>query len=257
MAVDRRPLSIHNLTMLPSITKRIAGLFITGTDTGIGKTIVTAAIGAYFARRGLRVAVSKPLASGCPRMREGLVSEDAEFLAAACDCRFALNVICPQCFAEPLAPAVAAERAGETIDWEGIERSWRQMSGAADLMLIEGVGGLLVPLDHQHTVLDLARATGYPVLIVARPGLGTINHCLLTIAALRAADLPIAGVVINAYPAEAADVAEETNPRMIERFGQVPVLCLVPRAAEPLRPQLTPDIHAAIETVDWSAIVGR
>ena len=195
--------------------------------------------------------VSKPLASGCEIRREGRVSEDAEFLAAACDCRFPLDVICPQCFVEPLAPAVAAERAGESVDWAAIDRSWRLMSADSDVLLIEGVGGLLVPLDREHTVLDLAVAAGYPVLIVARAGLGTINHTLLTVNALRSAGVPIAGVVINGYPAESPGAAEETNPRAIERWGDVPVLCILPQADGPLRPQLTPDIHAAMETVDW------
>src|SRR5579864_984896 len=95
---------------------RIPGLFVTGTDTGVGKTVVAGAIAQWFARRGAAVAVCKPMATGCVRRREGLVSEDAEFLASAADSRHPLDLICPQRYAEPLAPAVAAERAGQPVD---------------------------------------------------------------------------------------------------------------------------------------------
>src|ERR1700691_4533731 len=106
----------------------IPGLFITGTDTAVGKTLVAGGITNYFASRGRRVAVCKPIATGCVRRREGLVSEDAEFLAHHADARFGLDTICPQRFAEPLAPAIAAERAGETIDWPAIDRAIQTMS---------------------------------------------------------------------------------------------------------------------------------
>src|SRR5436189_3788940 len=101
----------------------IPGLFITGTDTGVGKTVVAGAIADWFRRRGNRVAVLKPVGTGCERRREGLVSEDAEFLAVCADARHPLDLICPQRYAEPLAPAVAAERAGEPVDWASVQRS--------------------------------------------------------------------------------------------------------------------------------------
>jgi len=238
--------------MLTSL--QIPGLFITGTDTGVGKTLVAGAIANYFATRGKRVAVCKPIATGCVRRREGLVSEDAEFLAHHADARFGLDTICPQRFAEPLAPAIAAERAGEPIDWPGIDRAIQTMAGQSDVMLVEGIGGILVPLERGHTVLDLARWLALPVVIVARPGLGTINHTLLTVAALRTAGLTVAGVVINPYPAGTAPVAEETNPRAIERWGGVPVLCLVPQFSGPAAPVLPPDVAAALAIVDWEAL---
>ncbi len=243
--------------MLPTTRSAIPGLFVTGTDTGVGKTVITGAIAAWFSRRGMRVGVSKPIATGCVKRREGWISEDAEFLAAAGDVAFPLDVICPQRFIEPLAPALAAEREGRTIDWGAVQRALAIQSAAADVLLVEGVGGVMVPLDRENTVLDLARALGLPAVVVARAGLGTINHTLLTIAALRAGGVSVAGVVINGYPAEAPSIAEETNPRAIEKWGKAPVLCIVPRAGAPLRPQLTPDIHAAIETVDWSMLLGR
>src|SRR5215218_5940212 len=159
--------------MLSPIT--IPGLFITATDTDVGKTVVAGAIANYFLRQGARVAVSKPIATGCVRRREGLVSEDAEFLASCADARFPLDLICPQRYKEPLAPAVAADRAGQPLDWEAVARSIRLMSAESDVMIVEGVGGVMVPMDDRHTVLDVMRWLGAPAVVVARPSLGTIN----------------------------------------------------------------------------------
>src|SRR5437764_5238923 len=104
----------------------IPGLFVTGTDTGVGKTVVAGAVAQWFARRGAVVAVSKPIATGCVRRREGLVSEDAEFLASCADAHFPLDLICPQRYKEPLAPAVAADRAKQPLDWSAIDRRDRK-----------------------------------------------------------------------------------------------------------------------------------
>jgi dethiobiotin synthetase len=233
---------------------RIPGLFVTGTDTEVGKTVIAGAIANWFLRQGLRVAVSKPVATGCVRRREGWVSEDAEFLASCADARFPLDLICPQRYREPLAPAVAADRAKEPLDWEAIERSFRLMTPESDTIVVEGVGGILVPLDAKHTTLDLARWLNLPTVIVARANLGTINHTLMTVETLRRANVPIAGVVINRYPAESASVAEETAPRYIERFGKAPILAIVPNYPALRRPPLPQAITAPIDLVDWSAI---
>jgi dethiobiotin synthetase len=240
--------------MLEALT--IPGLLIIGTDTEVGKTVVAGAIAQWFRRRGRRVAVCKPAATGCVRRREGLVSEDAEFLAHCADAMHPLDMICPQRYAEPLAPAVAAERARQPLDWEEIQRAIGLMSRDSDVMIIEGVGGLMVPMDAKHSLLDMAKWLGVPAVVVARPGLGTINHTLLTVQALRQAEVKVAGVVINRYTADRAPVAEETNPRAIEKWGKVPVLCLVPE--EPFAPPELPDgIVAAIEAVDWARLIRR
>ena len=185
--------------------------------------------------------------------REGLVSEDAELLAHHADADAPLDLICPQRYAEPLAPAIAAERAKKSIDWESIDRSIRLMSTGHDCMIVEGVGGILVPLDPKHTVIDMARWLGLPAIIVARPGLGTINHTLLTLYALKQAGVKVAGVVINGYPAESPGLAEETNPRAIERWGKTSVLCLVPKSEVSSLPIISQDIMSAIGTVDWAS----
>src|SRR3954471_10710643 len=118
------------------------GLFVTATDTDVGKTVIAGAIADWFRRRGARVGVSKPIASGCVRRREGLVSEDAEFLASCADARFPLDLICPQRYREPLAPAVAADRAQQPLDWSAVDCSLQLMSRDSDVMIVEGVGGI-------------------------------------------------------------------------------------------------------------------
>ena len=238
------------------VLQRIAvpGLFVTGTDTGVGKTLVAGAIADWFRRRRhRRVGVLKPIATGCVHRREGLVSEDAEFLAHCADARFPLDVICPVRYAEPLAPAVAAERAGQPVAWEAVARSLRMLEAGSDVLIVEGVGGVMVPLDPTHTVLDLARWLRLPTIIVARPSLGTINHTLLTLNALRTAGVETAGVVINRYPAEAAGIADETNPRVIENWGKVPVLCIVPDE-KLTEGKLSKGVMAAVDTVDWDRL---
>jgi dethiobiotin synthetase len=231
-----------------------AGLFITATDTGVGKTVIAAAIADWFHQRGKRVGVCKIAATGCVQRREGLVSEDAEYLAHWADSTVPLNAICPIRFAEPLAPAVAAERAGVPLDWSLLQASLSTLASASDVMIVEGVGGVMVPMDDRHTVLDVARWLGLPTIIVARPGLGTINHTLLTANALRGAGVRVAGVVINRYPTDTPDTATETNPAAIQKWGETSVLALVPD--EGFTPPAMPaGIRSAINTVDWGKII--
>ncbi len=234
----------------------IPGLLVTGTDTGIGKTVIAGAIARRLKLQGSRVAVCKPCGSGCVHRREGLVSEDAEFLAHCADSPHPLHVICPQCYAEPLAPGVAGPRANEPLDWDVIQRAIDEMSRGSDVMIIEGIGGIMVPMDAKHTMLDVAEWLKIPAVIVARAGLGTINHTLLTVNALRSRGLRVAGVVINRYPADGASVAEETNPKAIETWGKVPVLCVVPDVNVEIKTSIPTDIAAAVETVDWLGLAG-
>src|SRR5436305_418594 len=150
--------------MIPLSPLQRPGLFITGTDTEIGKTVVAGAIAQWFRRREFRVGVCKPVATGCVRRREGLVSEDAEFLAHCADAPGPLDLICPQRYVEPLAPAVAAEHANQPLDWSAIDRALQDIAAASDVVIVEGVGGLMVPLDPKHTVLDLAKRLNLPTV---------------------------------------------------------------------------------------------
>jgi len=205
-----------------------AGYFITGTDTGVGKTVVTAALALVFRARGTDVGVMKPVATGCVRRREGLVSPDAEFLAKAAEAPEPLEAISPVRFAEPLAPTVAAARAGRDLDLHAIWTAWHRLRQAHERLLVEGIGGALCPVTPRQTVADLARRFNLPVLVVARPGLGTINHTAMTVEVLRARRLQVAGVIVNRYNRDTEDVAELTGPDEIQRATGAPVLGLVP-----------------------------
>jgi len=204
------------------------GLFITGTDTGVGKTVVTAAMAATLRADGVNVGVMKPVATGCVRRREGLVSEDAEFLAQAADAPEPLEDISPIRLAEPLAPTVAAARAGITLDLVPMWRAWDRLKKAHDVMLVEGIGGALCPVTPKQSVADLAQRFNLPVVVVARPALGTINHSAMTVEVLRARGLEVAGIIINRYVHDTDDVAEMTNPDEVQRVTGAPVLGLVP-----------------------------
>ncbi|MGC4032761.1 MAG: dethiobiotin synthase [Tepidisphaeraceae bacterium] len=212
-------------SVIPRITT--PGVFVTATDTEVGKTVIACGIAWSMRQAGLRVGVLKPVATGCPKRREGLVSEDAELLAAASDTDQPLDLICPNRYAEPISPSVAARREGRPIDDEAIARSVR-LAGPVDAWVIEGAGGVLTPVDEQRTMRDLIAAFGLPAVVVARPNLGTINHTLLSIEALRNAGIHVAGVVINRYPPDTAGTAEETAAAEIERLGRVPILAIVP-----------------------------
>ena len=233
----------------------IPGLFITGTDTGVGKTVVAGAIAQWFVRRSMNVSVCKPVATGCRMDREGLVSEDAEFLAGAADSRHPLEMICPIRFAESLCPAVAAERANEEIDWSVIDQSIQNMSVGSSVMIIEGVGGVMVPIDDKVTVLHLAAWLQLPAIVVARPGLGTINHTLLTVSALQSAGIHVAGIVVNQYPSGDATIADETNLEALEKYSGIPVLAVVP--SEKVKRSIPVEIADAIDRVDWTRVAMR
>lgn len=200
------------------------GLFITGTDTGVGKTFVGCGIAAALASRGVDAGVMKPAETGCAVRRGALVPVDAVRLMAAAGVQDPLDLVNPYRFRPPVAPAVAAEREGRMISLSVIMRAYRTLAGRHDLMIVEGAGGILVPLAKRTTYLDLAERLDLPVLIVARPNLGTINHTALTVLALRTRSIAIAGIVLNDSTGGKRGFAERTNRIAIERATGVPVV---------------------------------
>ncbi|BDG03592.1 dethiobiotin synthase [Anaeromyxobacter oryzae] len=174
------------------------GLFVTATDTGVGKTEVACAILRNARAAGLDVIGMKPAQSG----HDPGEPSDADRLRAACDGAEPLEVICPYTFAAPLAPAVAARVEGKTVSLARIVDAARALAARHEAVLVEGAGGLLVPLTERETYADLARALGLAALVVARAGLGTVNHVALTVEALRARRIPLAGIVLNRTVAE-------------------------------------------------------
>ncbi|MBI6545471.1 MAG: dethiobiotin synthase [Cyanobacteria bacterium NC_groundwater_1444_Ag_S-0.65um_54_12] len=203
--------------------QRPRGLFISGTDTGVGKTVVTAGLAAALRATGLAVGVWKPVQSGAVSCDpEG----DASLLRQWSGVTDACAAIAPLAFPDPLCPQLAAAASGITLTLADLVRAGEPLHQRYDILLVEGAGGLAVPLTSTETVRELAVCLGFPLLLVARPGLGTINHCLLSLAYARQANLSIIAVLLNGCPPSGGkpDVSIPSNPTMIERFGKVPVL---------------------------------
>jgi dethiobiotin synthetase len=196
------------------------GLFVTGTDTGAGKTVVAGAVIAALVRRGARVAAFKPVVTGLDEPAAFGWAHDHALLAAAAGTD--PKAVSPARFGPAVSPHLAAARAGTTIDVDALLAAARAEAEGADVLIAEGVGGLLVPLTDSHTVRDFAVALGLPLVIAARTGLGTINHTLLTLEAARAAGLDVRGVVLTPWPDEPSAM-ERSNRETIERLGGVAV----------------------------------
>ncbi len=210
------------------------GLFITGTDTGVGKTYVGALITRSLVVLGLRVGVYKPAASGCRTDGKRLSCDDAVQLWEAAGRPGELDQVCPQCFAAPTAPHLAARAEGKALDAkllrDGIE-VWRQQS---DVIVVEGAGGLMSPLGRTEYVADLAGDLGYPLVIVSPNKLGTINATLQTLIAARTfrGGLPIAGIVLNTPTSDPEDSSRATNRRELAERCVAPILAGVDTNAE-------------------------
>jgi dethiobiotin synthetase len=221
------------------------GLFITGTDTGVGKTYVAALAAAALRAAGRAVGVYKPAASGCRMVDGRLISDDALALWNAAGQPGTLEQVCPQLFAAPLAPHLAARAAGRTLDAALLRSGLDAWRGACDIVLVEGAGGLLSPLGDDEFVADLANDFGFPLLIVARNALGTINHTLQTLvtAGVHCRGLAVAGIVLNNPELRPDDPSVESNRAELARRARVPILAEVAHRA------------AAFDTeVDWRTL---
>ena len=235
----------------------LRGLFITGTDTGVGKTHVTCLIARQLIAGGVQTAAYKPVCSGGVQ-KQSVISpekndiewEDIVRLSAATGGKWPDETICPQRFLAPLAPPIAAKMEGRIVDFQLLVNGSRQFSGA-EVLLVEGAGGWLSPLTESATVADLAQELKLPILIVARAGLGTINHTLLTIESVRARGLPIAGVVLNEVVPSGDDISFRTNGDEIQARGGIPVFGIVSHGAKF-------DLHQGGQpvTIYWQSLAG-
>jgi len=195
-------------------------VFVTGTDTGVGKTFVAAGLAAALRKRGIDVGVMKPVATG----RSG----DARALIKASGSRDPLDLINPIHLKAPLSPHLAAKLEGKRVDVHVIERAFKTLVARHEVVIVEGAGGLLVPLRDKFTMADLAKRLRLPIVIVARDSLGTINHTSLTIEAARARGLKVLGVVVNRTKPGRPDLAERLNPSAIAAATKVPILAVLP-----------------------------
>lgn len=203
----------------------IRGLFVTGTDTGVGKTVVAGAIVAALRARSERVAAFKPVVTGLDEPVVPGWPRDHELLAAAAGA--GARAVTSRTFGPPVSPHLAAELAGVELHIDAMVCAAHAAAAEAeaDVLVVEGVGGLLVPLTRNHTVRDLAVALGFPLVVAARPGLGTISHSLLTVEAARCAGLAVAGVVMTPWP-EPPSVMAKSNRETVARLGTLEVATL-------------------------------
>jgi dethiobiotin synthetase len=208
-----------------------SGLFITGTDTGVGKTFFTCALAALLRSDGYQVGVMKPAETDCVEKDGALFPEDAWQLKNASGCAEAIETICPYRLAEPLAPSLAAERAGMKIDIDHLLALYRDIAARHDITLVEGAGGLMVPMVPGFTFADFARVAKLPILVVAANRLGAINHLLLTLEHASCKGLRVWGYVLNQVTAESS-LAAETNREALAGLTGVPCLGEIPFASE-------------------------
>jgi dethiobiotin synthetase len=231
------------------------GIFITGTDTGVGKTIVAASLARLLRMNGVNVGVMKPVTSGCREEDGELISDDALLLCQSAGIACSED-IAPYRLREPLSPADAARIDGVRIEFARIRSAFDRLAATYDYVIVEGAGGLMVPLAGGLLVADLARELGLPVLVVARPGLGTINHTVLTCFAAQQLGLQVAGVVVNGMP-EQPGLAEQSAPHQIGGLCGAPVLGIWPKRNESDELEIVEELSAWLDGQAETGIVLR
>ncbi len=204
------------------------GFFVTGTDTGVGKTVIAAALIKAIGLCGIRAGGMKPIETGCTKEGKSLLPADGMFLKGIARMDEPVSHITPCCFEHPLAPMVSAEIEGTTVNLNKIKKAFNELTKAYKSIVVEGVGGLFVPVNKNYFILDLAKEFGLPLIVVSRPDLGTINHTLLTVNYALREGLNVAGIIINyTYPSKGS-LAEETNPQVIKQLSPVPLIGIFP-----------------------------
>ncbi|MCI0526950.1 MAG: dethiobiotin synthase [Nitrospira sp.] len=204
------------------------GIFITGTDTGVGKTIVAAALAYYLRTSGLDVGVMKPIQTGCRLIHSRLLGDDTRLLTQAAGVKDPSTLVTPYCLKHPLAPWTASQMERVKIKPSVLLKAYRELCHRHAFMVVEGIGGLAVPITARMNVVDLALFFELPLLVVTRPGLGTLNHTLLTLEYACARKVPVKGIVINQAEKRAAGLAEKTNLMALTALCKVPVLGSIP-----------------------------
>lgn len=213
------------------------GFFITGTDTGVGKTFIIAGIGAVLKEKGVNVGVMKPVETGCSEGEGGFKPQDAIILKRMAGVDDELDLINPYRFKVSVAPSIASSDAGQTIDLGRIKGCYEDLASRHDLMLVEGVGGLLVPLNERETVADLVRLLGLPLIVIVASRLGAINHTLLTVRYAQEHGIESKGIILN-HPNLSLDEAIRTNKDEIKRLVNLPILGEMPFCDEDRSPQM-------------------
>lgn len=203
------------------------GFFITGTDTGVGKTFVTAGIVSTLREKGVNVGVMKPVETGCPEKDGKLEPQDALYLKNAAGVSDELDLISPYRFKAPLAPTVASRVEGKIIELNKIKECYYKLASRHSIMFVEGAGGLLAPINENETVADLIKLLNLPLIIIAASRLGVINHTLLTVRYAQSVGIEVKGIILN-YPALSIEETLSANQAEIKRLANIPVLGELP-----------------------------
>lgn len=204
------------------------GFFICGTDTGVGKTVVTAGLALALRKRGLQVGVMKPVETGCPTLDHEPCPVDAQFLMQAANSHDSMDIVCPYRLKQPAAPSIASRLEDMHVDLNYINDQYFQLSLMHEIVLVEGCGGLLVPLNNSELVSDLVLQLGLSMILVASPRLGTINHTLLTLNYAKMLGIPVVGLIINGFGKHQITLSERTAPDEIQHFSDVELLGILP-----------------------------
>lgn len=242
---------------------RINGIFVTGTDTGVGKTVVSAALVSLLRKGGIDAVPMKPVQTGCVRDGNIRLAPDLEFCLWMNDLAVSeqeKRLMAPYCFEKPCSPHLAAAQANCRIEMDRILNALRALEQDHELVVVEGAGGVLVPVDEKNTMLDLMVAMAIPVVLVSRSGLGTINHSLLSLRELRRAGLAVLGVVVSNSESAGWGEIERDNIRTIERLGHVRILGCLPfvaglngesRRREDFREKCAAELPPAADWMRW------
>jgi len=234
------------------------GLFITGTDTGVGKTLVACGLAALLRESGYKVGVMKPAETGCEERDGKPFPQDAYLLKEVSGCSEPVEKICPYRLRDPLTPSMAAEREGVKIDISLLEKIYGEISSNHDITLVEGAGGLLAPILPSYTYADLARLLKLPLLVVAANRLGVINHLLLTLEHASCRGLRVLGYVFNRLDAQPS-LAADTNREALLSLTAVPCLGEIPyiEDLEAKRPSLADLFEEQLDLQPMQAILPR
>jgi dethiobiotin synthetase len=228
----------------------MSGLFITGTDTGVGKTRFTSLLARALIARDIPIKVSKPIATGAKYVPDGdLLSDDTLVLGRASQ-DDDLTAITPYCFETPANPALAARLAGKSFRMADLVQAVRNRQHEGTFTLVEGVGGLMCPLTETETIADFARTLNLPIIIVARRSLGTLNHLFLTLQAAKAHGLKVAGIIMSETE-PAVDLASRHNPTEFALRSNIPILAVLPHETSLEAPQSL----RIVESVDWLKVL--
>jgi dethiobiotin synthetase len=216
---------------LSNKNSKLPSLFITGTDTGVGKTFFSAGLTLLYKGLGINVGVMKPIQTGINENTRNTLDDDAYILSAVSQSGVSMDAVNSYSLSEPLSPHLAAKRDGVDISIQKIKNAYAQLQKQFDAVMVEGAGGLMVPIIKDYFFADLAKEFDLPVIIVSRPSLGTINHTLLTNFFAREKGLKLAGIIINNFP-DNPTLAERLNPEAIQELTNLPLLGVIKKIDE-------------------------